>query len=230
MWPRTGSWEWNQSFGDVPEKLIKGVICSWHTSVSSLLAWRCIGRNCRSNCVALRGRPRESQQRLTLILSCNTNLLITNSQQLSICGLFASWYRHVHIWFFCCSQICNKHVSGDKRERGQESLAYCSPWGHKEPEWQQNECNPRNKERSFHERYDGTFILKVVCWEDEWFHVFATVLLSMVIILILHTCISLFGEGNGNPLQYSCLEDPTDKGAWWATVHGVAKSRTRLSE
>ena len=36
------------------------------------------------------------------------------------------------------------------------------------------------------------------------------------------------GEGNGNPLQYSCLENPMDGGAWWATVHGVAKSRTRL--
>ena len=34
------------------------------------------------------------------------------------------------------------------------------------------------------------------------------------------------GEGNGNPLQYSCLENPVDVGAWWATVHGVAKSRT----
>ena len=32
------------------------------------------------------------------------------------------------------------------------------------------------------------------------------------------------GEGNGNPLQYSCLENPMDKGAWWATVHGVTKS------
>ena len=38
------------------------------------------------------------------------------------------------------------------------------------------------------------------------------------------------GEGNGSPLQYSCLEDPKDKGAWWATVHGVAKSWTRLSD
>ena len=38
------------------------------------------------------------------------------------------------------------------------------------------------------------------------------------------------GEGNGNPLQYSCLENPTDGGAWWAIVHGVAKSRTRLSD
>ena len=36
------------------------------------------------------------------------------------------------------------------------------------------------------------------------------------------------GEGNGNPLQYSCLENPMDGGDWWATVHGVAKSRTRL--
>ena len=36
------------------------------------------------------------------------------------------------------------------------------------------------------------------------------------------------GEGNGNPLQYSCLENPMDGGAWWATVHGVAKSQTRL--
>ena len=38
------------------------------------------------------------------------------------------------------------------------------------------------------------------------------------------------GEGNGNPLQDSCLENPTDREAWWATVHGVTKSRTRLSD
>ena len=38
------------------------------------------------------------------------------------------------------------------------------------------------------------------------------------------------GEGNGNPLQYSCLENPMDGGAWQATVHGVANSRTRLSD
>ena len=37
------------------------------------------------------------------------------------------------------------------------------------------------------------------------------------------------GEGNGKPLQYSCLKNPMDRGAWWATVHGVAKSQTRLS-
>ena len=39
-----------------------------------------------------------------------------------------------------------------------------------------------------------------------------------------------YGEGNGTPLQYSCLENPTDGGAWCAAVHGVAKSRTRLSD
>ena len=38
------------------------------------------------------------------------------------------------------------------------------------------------------------------------------------------------GEGNGNPLQYSCLENPMDGGAWRATVHGVTKSLTRLRE
>ena len=37
------------------------------------------------------------------------------------------------------------------------------------------------------------------------------------------------GEGNGNPLEYSCLGNLPDRGAWWATVHGVAKNRTWLS-
>ena len=38
------------------------------------------------------------------------------------------------------------------------------------------------------------------------------------------------GEGNGNPLQHSCLENPMDGGAWWAAVRGVTKSRTRLND
>ena len=54
----------------------------------------------------------------------------------------------------------------------------------------------------------------------------------------LHCCKSplykpssyIIGEGNGNPLQYSCLENPTDGGAWWAAVHGVVKSWARLSD
>ena len=50
----------------------------------------------------------------------------------------------------------------------------------------------------------------------------------MFIYLFSWIC-SLLGEGNGTQLQYSCLENPMDGGAWWAAVHGVAKSRTRLS-
>ena len=46
----------------------------------------------------------------------------------------------------------------------------------------------------------------------------------------LATTVSNMGEGNGTPLQYPCLENPMDGGAWWAIVHGVAKSQTRLSE
>ena len=38
------------------------------------------------------------------------------------------------------------------------------------------------------------------------------------------------GEGSGTPLQHSCLENPTDGGAWWAAVHGAARSRTQLSD
>ena len=38
------------------------------------------------------------------------------------------------------------------------------------------------------------------------------------------------GGEHGNPLQYSCLENPMDRGAWWATVHGVTKSQTQLSD
>ena len=51
------------------------------------------------------------------------------------------------------------------------------------------------------------------------------------VISLLFNMLSRFviGEGNGTPLQYSCLENPMDGGAWWATVHGVAKSRTGLS-
>ena len=61
--------------------------------------------------------------------------------------------------------------------------------------------------------------------------------------MVMHTLLSLkwinykdllytvyHGEGNGTPLQYSCLENPMDGGAWWAAVHGVAKSQTRLSD
>ena len=46
---------------------------------------------------------------------------------------------------------------------------------------------------------------------------------------IIHIYKPFVGEGHGIPLQYSCLENPMDGGAWWAAVHGVTKSQTRLS-
>ena len=46
--------------------------------------------------------------------------------------------------------------------------------------------------------------------------------------LHIHFSLSCIGEGNGNPLQCSCLENPRDSGAWWGAVYGVAQSRTRL--
>ena len=46
--------------------------------------------------------------------------------------------------------------------------------------------------------------------------------------LHFHFSLACIGEGNGNPLQCSCLENPMDRGAWWAAVYGVAQSRTRL--
>ena len=46
--------------------------------------------------------------------------------------------------------------------------------------------------------------------------------------LLFHVSLSCIGEGNGNPLQCSCLENPRDRGAWWAAVYGIAQSQTRL--
>ena len=48
----------------------------------------------------------------------------------------------------------------------------------------------------------------------------------LIFLKAKHNC----GEGNGTPLQYCCPENPMDGGAWWAAVHGVAKSQTRLSD
>ena len=54
-------------------------------------------------------------------------------------------------------------------------------------------------------------------------------ILYILTICIVSTILQSYGEENGTPLQYACLENPTDGEAWWATVHGVIKSRTQLS-
>ena len=56
---------------------------------------------------------------------------------------------------------------------------------------------------------------------------FKSKLMKETIFVVTRGC---FGEGSGTPLQYSCLENPMDRGVWGTTVHGVSKSRTRLSD
>ena len=61
-----------------------------------------------------------------------------------------------------------------------------------------------------------------------WAAVNGVAKLDTVKRLHFHFSLSCIGEGNGNPLQCSCLENPRDRGAWWAAVYGIAQSRTRL--
>ena len=51
-----------------------------------------------------------------------------------------------------------------------------------------------------------------------------------IYLVLIPVSSTILGEGNGTPLQHSCLENPMDGGAWWAAVHGVAKTRIRLSD
>ena len=74
-----------------------------------------------------------------------------------------------------------------------------------------------------------------LAWKIPWMkesgrlhHPWAHEELDMTEQLHFHFSYSCIGEGNGNPLQCSCLEDPRDGGAWWAALYGVAQSRTRL--
>ena len=71
-----------------------------------------------------------------------------------------------------------------------------------------------------------------LAWEIPWMEEPGG-LQSMGSLRVRHACassLSRIGEGNGNPLQYSCLEIPRDGRAWWAAVHGVAKIQTRMSD
>ena len=92
--------------------------------------------------------------------------------------------------------------------------------------------------------WETEFSLTFYCVDTEFIISFSQLLLTSTSYLTHYTCQheeinldsilwtqrqALFpGEGNGNPLQYSCLENPVDRGAWWAAVHGVTQSWTRL--
>ena len=82
-----------------------------------------------------------------------------------------------------------------------------------------NPCAHKSKNKSLFSNEDDLFIGKMISKDGlstERLH--------------FHFSLSYIGEGNGTSLQYSCLENPRDGGAWWAAVHGVAKSRARLSD
>ena len=64
--------------------------------------------------------------------------------------------------------------------------------------------------------------------DDVMVIMIGTMMIRGTHIEILILPLVIIGEGNGNPLQYSCLENPRDKGAWWAAVYGVTQSQTRL--
>ena len=72
--------------------------------------------------------------------------------------------------------------------------------------------------------------LVVICWRHQYALMFRTIYIQWKKIYIYNRCVYTYSrEGNGNPLQDSCLANLMDGGAWWAAVHGVTKSRTRLS-
>ena len=90
---------------------------------------------------------------------------------------------------------------------GQGGLACCSSWGHKELDTTEQLNRTELK----------IPVMKIETWS---FYVF--------FFFFFHFSSKFYGEGNGTPLQCSCLENPMDGGGWWAAVHGVAKSQTPL--
>ena len=65
-------------------------------------------------------------------------------------------------------------------------------------------------------------------YQQQFFSIIRWIYYCVSIVPFYWCVVFQGGEGNGTPLQYSCLENPTDRGAWWAAVRGVAQSRTRL--
>ena len=75
----------------------------------------------------------------------------------------------------------------------------------------------------------GPNLTSIHDYQKNYSFVYGPLSSKRYLCFLIH-CLDLSGEGNGNPLQYSCLENSMDEGAWWATVHGITKSRTRMSD
>ena len=121
------------------------------------------------------------------------------------------------------------------KSHGRRSLVGCSPWGREQLDMTSNftftfHFHALEREMATHSsvlawRIPGTVepggLLSVGLHRvgHNWSDTAAAAAASIII-----------GERNGNPFQYSCLENPTDRGAWWTTVHEVAKRQTQLSD
>ena len=116
---------------------------------------------------------------------------------------------------------------------GQGSLVCCSAWGRKESDTTERLNNNNNNNNNNNKIYKPIRFISIYLFNRA----------SQVTLVVKNLPANVRdtrdvglipgsgrspGEGNGNPLQYSCLENPLDRGAWQAIVHGVAKSWTRL--
>ena len=81
--------------------------------------------------------------------------------------------------------------------------------------------------------YNVVLVLGIQQSHSDIYCIYAYILyntISPCCLFILYIVVCICGEGNGTPLQYSCLENPMEGGAWWAAIYGVAQSRTRLKQ
>ena len=88
------------------------------------------------------------------------------------------------------------------------------------------DCSYEIKRRLLLGRKAMTNLDSILKSRDITFPTKVCIVKAMVFPVVMYGC----GEGNGTPLQYSCLENPMDGGAWWAAVHRVARNQTRLSD
>ena len=131
-----------------------------------------------------------------------------------LCWWYTSWEGNGTPFQYSCLE----------KSHERRSLEGCSPWGREES------VTTERLHFHFHtlEKEMATYS-SVLAWRIPWTEEPGGVLESDTTER-LHFYFSLLciGEGNGNPLQCSCLENPRDGGAWWAAVYGAAQSRTRL--
>ena len=119
------------------------------------------------------------------------------------------------------------------KSQGRESVVGCRLWGLTELDTTEVTYQQQQQQRGLSEKemvpHSSTLAWRIP-WTEEpgRLQSMGSLELDTTERLPFHFSLSCIGEGNGNPLQSSCLENPRDGGGWWAAVYGVAQSRTRL--